>query len=718
MGNTALGPLYYKYTRGEKIIAVVMIASSFLTLWAYLYSPILDGDIWFHLLYGRYMIEHHTLIPDHTIYTWTPANNSIYCAWIGQLIYYFIYKFSGYPGIIVLRYISASLLFVAILHLARQRNTLYNPIVWFSATLSILAMAPAVLDKPEAFSLPLMTLFVLNWYKIKQLGKNSVYLNYLFPLLMIIWVNTHGAFLFGCIFLLCIGLGETINQIFYAKNSLPKQLYLHLCIALILSAGATLVTPYGYNYIHQLFLSLFDKQLSNHYKFVAAYARTFDLNMLRVPLFAYPAVGLLALVFVPSLRKKQLDFVPIVSNLVFAFIFTRYTRTMYLWAPVFSLCVTYYASGITISHQFGKKLLIAGFVLASFTLSGWILYQEEVNPTKERWLDFGLCEFATVDEEISFITKNYPNAKVANIYDHGSYMLWKMWPKTKVMIDARYFPFQEWFQDYIDFEKGKNVEDFIQKYPFDVIEVKHSAFELVHWFNNRKDWVLAFYGKGAAVFVRSDLARSDKSERGKSLENILAYGTGLNVLNTSLKIKDWEGSDIILATMKRKFTLPEQQKQIAGHEYNKIATQLYYEKDYAGSITNIEKAIEKKVLDKELYAAALLNRSLEEWRDGQQDIAIRHALKSYLVGNTIPALYDIALMAWQMDTTKKSEEIKLLHFTDKEREILTKWREILEGIAQQKTKLLPQYQKFADNADNIVKGHENIIIEFIQPDWI
>jgi len=57
-------------------------------------------------------------------------------------------------------------------------------------------------------------------------------------------------------------------------------------------------------------------------------------------------------------------------------------------------------------------------------------------------------------------------------------------------------------------------------------------------------------------------------------------------------------------------------------------------------------------------------------------------------------------------------------FTDKEQEIFTKWRDILEGIAQQKTKLSPQYLPFAENADNIVHGHENIKIEFIKPDWL
>ncbi|MBU0664942.1 MAG: hypothetical protein KJ990_10415 [Proteobacteria bacterium] len=706
-------------TGSQKAIAIAMIATAFLTLWAYLYTPILDGDIWFHLLYGRFILESHTLILDHTIFTWTPSdNNTIYCAWIGHVLYYLLYKFTGYTGIIVLRYIAASTLFLAIFYLARQRNTLYNPITWFTATLCILAIGPATLDKPELLSLSLMTMLVLNWYKIKLSEKNIIYHIYLFPLLMLVWVNTHGAFIFGCIFLFCVGLGETINQLFYQKNGLPKKNYYHLCTALVLSAGATLITPYGYEYIQQLILAVFDKKLANDFSFVLSYMKTFDVNGLRMPLFAYTAVGLLVLVFVPSLRRKQLDLVPIISNLVFAFLFTRYTRSIYLWVPVFSLCVVYYAASITIINPLKKRLFVVTFALVSFTLSGWILYQEKCYPSKERWLDFGLCEIAAIDDEISFIQENFPNAKVGNVYDHGSYMLWKMWPKTKVMIDARYFPFRGWFKEYIDFEMGLNVETFIQKYPFDVIEIKHSSLSLLRWFHRSKEWKLAFYGKGAAVFVRSTLASPDQTSRGKSLENILAYGTALNVFNTTLEIKDWQGADIILTTMKRNFKCQHQQKRIAGLEYNKLATQAYDKKDYSASINFMEKAIEKKVVNQDLYAAALLHQSLGEWQEGQWDSSLKNAIKSQLVTNTFAAFYNVALMSQQMETIKGSNHFDSPTFTDKEREIATKWRETFKNIVQNKTQVPKQYLQCAENAENILNSNKGVKVEFIEPDWI
>ena len=48
--------------------------------------PLRDSDVWFHLLYGKYFVENLTLVPDHTLYSWTPASNEIvYCTWLPDI---------------------------------------------------------------------------------------------------------------------------------------------------------------------------------------------------------------------------------------------------------------------------------------------------------------------------------------------------------------------------------------------------------------------------------------------------------------------------------------------------------------------------------------------------------------------------------------------------------------------------------------------------------
>ena len=58
-------------SRLERYLAILMIMASFAVLWVGLIHPIVDGDIWFHLLYGKVMVEQGSLIVDHTQFSWT-----------------------------------------------------------------------------------------------------------------------------------------------------------------------------------------------------------------------------------------------------------------------------------------------------------------------------------------------------------------------------------------------------------------------------------------------------------------------------------------------------------------------------------------------------------------------------------------------------------------------------------------------------------------------
>lgn len=694
-----------------------MIATAFLTLWASLYVPIYDGDIWFHLLYGKQIFENLTLIPDHTIYSWTPSNNdTIYCAWLGHAIYYLLYKYFGDGGVIAFRYLAASTLFIAILLLSRQRNTFYNPITWFTALVCALIISQVTLDKPEILSFAFMTLIVWNWYTVKQLKQNVLFKVYLFPLLILIWVNTHGAFIYGCFFLLCVGVGETINQFFYYHNALPRKIYYHLLLALFVSAGCTLITPYGYDYIYQLIMANFDQQRKVDFSSVLAYSRTFALsNNPQMSIFANIALVIIILVFSVSLFKKQLDLVPVISNLLFAFLFTIYGRLTLPWIPVFSLSIVYYGSAVSVFQTKRKILFVSFFALATFFLSGWFMHHEKQSPARGEWFEFGLSEQFTIDEEIYFIQENYKNMRLGNTYDHGAYILWKMWPQTKVMMDARYFPYKDWANDYFNFQNGINIEQFIQKYPFDVMAVKHNHLALISWFHRSQDWKLVFYGKSAAVFVRSSLALPGPITRGQNISNINDLSIATSAFNTSVLIADWSGTDIILSAMKHNFTRPQQQKIISGFTDIKSAAQMYEQKDYSASIRFMEKAMAKQVVFRDLYAAALLMQAIEDWKKRNWNIAIKNTITSQITIKSFAAAYNLAVMAWQVEAMPKNNQYPQLSL--QEREIIATWRNILTILIQRENQYPQRYAKFVENAGKILKGDQDSKIQFVESDY-
>src|ERR1700676_5002708 len=69
-------------------------------------EPILDGDLFWHMAYAKQMLARHTLVPDHTAYSWTPASNeTIYCAWASELFFNWLWTHLGMSSLFVFRYL-------------------------------------------------------------------------------------------------------------------------------------------------------------------------------------------------------------------------------------------------------------------------------------------------------------------------------------------------------------------------------------------------------------------------------------------------------------------------------------------------------------------------------------------------------------------------------------------------------------------------------------
>ena len=55
-----------------------------------------DYDLWWQMAMGKYYITHHTLIMDHSIFSWTPTDPTwIYNTCLGSIAVYLFYNFMG-----------------------------------------------------------------------------------------------------------------------------------------------------------------------------------------------------------------------------------------------------------------------------------------------------------------------------------------------------------------------------------------------------------------------------------------------------------------------------------------------------------------------------------------------------------------------------------------------------------------------------------------------
>ena len=710
--------MFTSATRIEKYLAILMMLASFVVLWVGLIHPIVDGDIWFHLLYGKVMVEQGSLIVDHTQFSWTPASNDItYCAWIGELLYYFLFTLTGETGVIVFRYFAMSIPFLLLVHIACQRKSFFLPTPWLAAIISVLALVPSSMDKPELISLVFMSVLVWNWFQIRQLGAKVLYNIYLFPLIILIWVNTHGIFTFGCVFLLILGIGETCNQFFYPAKALPRRIYIHLMVSLSLSALMIFCTPYGLAYIEDIISLTLSGTHQTDLKNINAWKETFDIHNKWLPSFANSAVLLVAVLLFVALKKRKLDFVPVLINVAFAYFFTVYIRLTYLWVPVFILTVAYYAPTLQPLSVKARRVLFYGFFSFFSGIAGWSCYLIVHAPPLYRWGDFGESEFFTIPEEINYIANHYGNARLGNLYSDGAYILWQRWPQQKVMIDARQFPYASWSSAYFRFTAGQDVEEYLKKYPFELAVIDHSSTILVHWFARSVDWQPVFYGKGAILFKKGHKDALLPPERGKSLSRIKGYGAGAFALLSTIELRDWQGFDTVLNTLKASFGDSEKAKYIEGMAFLKPATQAYDKKDFLKARELFQEAANKHAAYPQGLSAAALAQSVLDWQEGKLTEAVQGAQRALFTLESFQTVYNLAVMGWQLDEMKQKDKKVVLALNNSEREILAQWPKAMAQVAAKEN--VPEVFKAAQkNAKLILARDAKAQVFFLPEDWM
>ena len=499
-------------TRYAAWLAAALIAVVLATLFVWYAEPIKDGDLWFQMAYGRWLLEHGTLVTDHSVFSWTPTDSTqIYCAWASQILLYALYQAGSLPALFAVRY-GAFLLFVALVGLhARRSGAHLHPLTWLACLAGLLMSQSAAIIKPELFSFVLMTLAVALWWKIKGSPEKGHLFCYLFPALVLVWVNTHGGVVFGAVFLGLLAVGEAMNGLFSPDEALPEATRRHFFMALALCVPALFATPYGWRYPYELFMGLVVRADASvaEFRTVGAYQTIFHPLARWHHLIEYLAFAALTLAVLGShrWRRARPDWTLVLTNLGMALIYCQFLRTTYFWAVVFTFsAVSLIRPGPAwLTDQRSRSY---PYVLAALVLLGVAVSSRAVLETRCRPLTgFGISHYNPV-EEAAFIREHLAGLRLGNDYDSGGYLLWALYPDTKVFIDARYFPYKPWYRQYTQFLYGRDQafrDAFIRKYDPDIWCLIYD-FPRMDYFLKSDRFRIVHYGPSACIFARSDVA--------------------------------------------------------------------------------------------------------------------------------------------------------------------------------------------------------------------
>ena len=459
-------------------------------------QPIEDGDIFWHMAYGSQMASHHTLRVDHSLFSWMPASNDmVYCAWTGELLFLAVWKGFGLAGLFALRYAAVlAVLGMLALH-ARRCGVLARPETLLVMLVTVLASVVATLPKPEMLSLVLWNALVFCWFGLRaalERDRNPLPWIYATPCIVLVWVNTHGGFILAAPFLAI----TTIAGLFL----LPRRVAPHMATAAALCLVAPLINPYGPRYA----LQLLRETLGFSARPDIAWNNAFQPSMgaagqyYHLPeLLGWMSLGLAA----ACLVRRPGRWLAAVLFLAYVPLYLIYVRPTFLLPAIFAYSVIELSRGARTARL--SRLIAPVAAILFLWLGGRALYAAYRHPQTDAWMGFGIAYSQPVDEA-EFLAHADFGRRLYNTYNAGGYLLWRLYPRYQVMVDARSFPYISWFDELRDFSLTQSTEvfdGFLRRHPADAALVDFEQDPVWRSFLKTPGWRPVFYGPSAAVFA-------------------------------------------------------------------------------------------------------------------------------------------------------------------------------------------------------------------------
>jgi len=474
----------------------------------------LDYDLWWQMTLGKYYLSHHTLIIDHSIFSWTPADPTwVYNTCLGSIVIYLAYSLMGGLGLWIFQwmiFLGVFLSFYIFLRLIRRRLDVTS--ITIIAATGIASSLSCSYYKPELFSVLLFCWMIFIFFYVKL--TRQTFLFYLYPLIFALWTNLHGAFILGFGVFACFFTGELLNRIFLPEESFTIKELTNLGAAITLSLAATLLNPYGINYL----LSIYNAITSEAYNITSTYIQAYvslwphlkdmDISFFRLGQTAWIMtimMFLMGCLFLYELiKKRSCDFTLLILNIVLYWASMRATRASYLFPFAFFFSFFYMLHRLKLKNIPGRATILSLLIFFFFFIN--ISYFTFRYNTDNKWFGAGLDNFVPA-KEVSFLKKYRLEGPIFNDYVIGGYLIWNLYPDYKIFIDPRFMPFSKQVAaDYWSFTgnpvTSETLQRFNKKYPFKIAIINYRELPLIFDFLRAGgEWRLLYFEQNAAILI-------------------------------------------------------------------------------------------------------------------------------------------------------------------------------------------------------------------------
>jgi len=469
-------------------------------------------DTWFHLKEGElYVTTWSFPVQDPFAFT-TAGRDWIKYSWLADVVFYVVYAAAGFSGLVLVRL--GILVVIAWLLYRIVRGCGLNPVAAILLVfVASLALRFRLFIRPELFTFLLLlgTLAVLL-----RLSASSPWLAYALLPVFVLWVNTHGSYVFGIGLPALVLLANVLPMAWcvpgWGRLRLDPARRRHLALTVAALPIAGFLNPQGIGLLLFPFRQNRMIRLTAFPEWMEAWRYPGvdpvwwePVVILGVVLLAFGAVAWLLLAWERRLDPVGLGVV--LSMGAYAVFRNRAIPYFVLAAlPFLALAIARLAEHLPtkLPAQASRRITQLGVLACLLLLTLSIVDQAFL--TRRFPPGFGVAGHVFPEQAAAFMERQRLDGRVFNSYQFGGYLMWRRWPANQVFIDGRY--------DAILFDEGlleeyaeahhvpAALDRLAEKHAFEILILDAEPASRMEHIQNNPTWARVYWDPVAEVYVR------------------------------------------------------------------------------------------------------------------------------------------------------------------------------------------------------------------------
>jgi len=404
-----------------------------------------DGDPGRHITFGRYILSTMTL-PQTDLFAFTTKNVPLPSyEWLAQIIFAIGYNLMGLNGVVlVVAFVLSTTFTLAYREMIRRQLPI---LVSFGFTIWIVVLTMIHwLARPHIFSLLFLIILVP---RLARLAEGKKVLLWEFPLILLLWANTHAGFIFAFAIWFAFIAGNLWESL-QNHSKLINPVFSKLLLTAFLSFGATLFNPSGWGLWKFMTSFVGNKYLIE----IAGETRSVDFHTVSGWLVSM-TLALIIIILSRSMQKRPTYESFLIAGWLMIGLYG--IRNIPQFSIVTIPLVAEHAKSVLGIFP-PLKRLESQIESIEAQLRGWVLpitvctiltvllaLGVKLDSTKQGY-HFNTVEYPV--EAVNWIEKNPQQGHMFNYFAWGGYLIYRMWPNYEVFLDGQMIYIEPLVRDY------------------------------------------------------------------------------------------------------------------------------------------------------------------------------------------------------------------------------------------------------------------------------